>query len=137
MHAGQTALEQLPGLGGAPAAQALLGQRGPVLDRVGHGEPLRHLAQVALRIDHRADVPHRLAGGTAVLQVGHDLEEEIGQAADQRQRHDDEQPLAAPAGPHDVGQAKQLQTEDQGGERGHGDDGCEIGERTAVSQILP
>jgi hypothetical protein len=30
--------------------------------------------------------------------------------------------LARPAGPHHVGQAEQLKAEDQGGERGHGDE---------------
>jgi hypothetical protein len=110
------------GLGGTPAAQALLRQRGPVLDRIGLGDPLGRLAQVALRVDHRADVPHRLAGGAAVPQVGEDLQEEVGQAAGERQRQDDEQPLAPPAGPHDVGQTEQLKSEHQGGERRHGDD---------------
>ena len=46
-------------------------------------------------------------------------------------------PLARPAGPHDVGQAEQLKTEDQGGERGHGDERRKVGDRTAVSQIVP
>ena len=41
-----------------------------------------------------------------------------------------------PAGPHDVGQAEQLKTEDQGGERGHGDE-RKVGDTRAVSQILP
>jgi hypothetical protein len=35
-----------------------------------------------------------------------------------------------------VGEAQQLQTEDQGGERRHGDDAFEV-ERRAVSRILP
>jgi hypothetical protein len=130
-------LEQALGLGGTPVAQAFLRERGPVLDRIGLGESLGHLAQAALRVDHRADVPHRLAGGATVPQVGEDFDEEISQAADERQRQDDEKPLARLAGPHDVGQTEQLKTEDQGGERGHGDNACEIGERTAVSQILP
>ena len=97
MDAGQAALEQLPGLGGAPAAQAFLGERGPVLHRVGLGHPLRLFAQVALGVDHRADVPHRLAGGLAVAQVGEDLHEQVGEAAGERQPHDDEYPLARPA----------------------------------------
>ena len=125
MDAAQAALEQAPGVGGAPAAQAFVRERRPVLDGIGRGEALRLLAQVALRVDHRADVPHRLAGGAAVPHLGQDLDQEIGEAADQRQRHDDEQPLARPPGPHDVGETEQLQTEDQGGERRHGDDAFE------------
>ena len=97
VDAGQAALEQLPGLGGAPAAQAFLRERGPVLDGIGVGHPLRLFAQVALGVDHRADVPHRLAGGVAVAQVGQDLHEQVGEAAGERQPHDDEEPIG-PAG---------------------------------------
>ena len=132
---GQAALEQLPGLGGAPAAQAFLGERGPVLHRVGLGHPLRLFAQVA-RVDHRADVPHRLARGVAVAQVGQDLQNQVGEATGERQPHDDENPLARPAGPHDMGQTEQLKTEDQGGGAGMAARG-KVGDRTAVSQILP
>ena len=101
------------------------------------GHPLRLFAQVALGVDHRADVPHRLAGGLAVAQVGEDLHEQVGEATGERQPHDDEYPLARPAGPHDVGQAEQLKTKDQGSERGHGDERGKVGDRTAVSQITP
>ena len=101
------------------------------------GHPLRLFAQVALGVDHRADVPHRLAGGVAVAQVGQDLHQQVGEAAGERQPHDDEYPLARPAGPHDVGQAEQLKTKDQGSERGHGDERGKVDDRTAVSQITP
>jgi hypothetical protein len=118
-------LEQPFGVGRAPATEALLGERCPVLDGVRLGDPRGHCAQVALRVDHRADVPHRLAGGAAVPQVREDFEEGMGQAADERQRQNDEHPLAPAAGPHDMGQADQLKTEDQGGERRHGDNAFE------------
>jgi hypothetical protein len=86
----QAALEQPLGIGRTPAAQAFLGERRPVLDRVSLGEPLGRFAKAALRVDHRADVPDGLTGGSAVAQVREDLDEEVGKAASKRQRHDDE-----------------------------------------------
>ncbi len=119
MDAGQAAFEQPFGVGGTATAQTLLRERRLVLDRVGFRGPPRELAQVTLRVDDRADVAHRLAGGAAAGELGQNLQEEVGQAAGEGQRQDDEQPLARPAGPNDVGRAEQLQTEHQGGEGRH------------------
>ena len=69
VDAGETAFEQPLGVGGTPAAQAFLGERRPVLDRIGLLGALRQLAQVTLGVDHRADVAHRTAGGAAVTEV--------------------------------------------------------------------
>ena len=84
MDPGQAALQQTLGIGGAPAAQAFVGERRAVLDGIGRGEPLRFFAQIALRVDQRADVAHRLARGAAVAHLGKDLDEEVREAADER-----------------------------------------------------
>ena len=87
----------------------LVGQDHGILDGVGNRQVQRRLLEVAVRVDGLGDVALRTPRAAAVHEFRQQLDDQVGESADDRREQQDEDPDRVPARLDDVDDQDELQ----------------------------
>jgi hypothetical protein len=104
---GERAAVERDRFSGEPGSEALLGERHAVIDAAADFELVHPRAEILVRIERPREVARRAPRADRLARPREHLEEVVGEAAGDREREDDEHPVARRAraiGVHDEAQ---------------------------------